>query len=127
MSERTPDEIKKGLEYCTKPECDGCPYDGQNLYCGEEKNKDALAYIQRLEAKVPNWISVEDELPEKGVDVLYVSKCDGRIHLGRWRNKTDRGAIYFMNGNRMETATHWMPLPELPKEEVWTKIRFGVS
>lgn len=121
MSERTPDEIKKGLEYLSitnvaqKVEAAkrGLPY----AYA-EDIATDALAYIQQLEAKVPNWISVEDELPEKGVDVLYVSKCDGRIHLGRWRNKTDRGAIYFMNGNRMETATHWMPLPELPEEEV---------
>lgn len=120
MSEKTPEEIKKGLECCRGGElgCSECPYDGEcHLPFGNDPEVDALAYIRELEAKVPNWISVEDKLPEKGVDVLYVSKCDGRIHLGRWRNKTDRGAIYFMNGNRMETATHWMPLPEPPEEE----------
>lgn len=122
MSEKTPEEIKKGLACyaahgdCADIYCEECP--NNNPYGGhEEVTADALTYIQQLEAKVPNWISVEDELPEKGVDVLYVSKCDGRIHLGRWRNKTDRGAIYFMNGNRMVTATHWMPLPGLPEED----------
>jgi len=53
------------------------------------------------------WISVKDELPEKIRYYLVFRKENARITSRLWR------------GNRWESAatiTHWMPLPEPPKE-----------
>lgn len=59
------------------------------------------------------WISVKDELPEIGIDVLMcqvwhfkklnVGWCTGK----RWRTST--GFI-----TKPERITHWMPLPNEP-------------
>lgn len=46
---KTPEEIKKGLECCTIPDCEGCPYDDDPSCV--VKNADALAYIQQLEER----------------------------------------------------------------------------
>ena len=131
---RTPDEIKKGLNHCSEDGCKQCPYkydcdmaDGFSVLAG-----DALAYIHRLEHHIseltenvaqlevaqPKWISVEERLPERGV---YFVRC---IH-----NYTDNDeyeiykvAIYLSKecrwidvGNLLK-VTHWMPMPELPKD-----------
>lgn len=69
------------------------------------------------------WVSVKDKLPEYGAEVIvvlnykrrrvacfsYRGKCDdtGRL-LWRWHNSDDESTL---------TVTHWMPLPEPPKEE----------
>lgn len=57
---KTPEEIKKGLEFCTRerhsvePLCDSCPYDDGGfdmVKCTGHLSQDALAYIQQLEAE----------------------------------------------------------------------------
>ena len=55
---KTPEEIKKALECCSKPQqadpCNGCPYD--ECGCGnagtENFPHDALAYIHLLEERI---------------------------------------------------------------------------
>ena len=55
---------------------------------------------------VNGWVSVKDRLPELGTVVL-VAKDIGSVNT-----------TYFgVNGFRDESVTHWMPLPEPPKEE----------
>lgn len=57
---KTPEEIKKGLEVCTRDgnekltECEGCPYgvDGQFICAITQMMKDALAYISQLEETI---------------------------------------------------------------------------
>lgn len=46
---KTPDDIKKGLECCTIPLCDECPYNNDPSCV--VKNADALALIQQLQAE----------------------------------------------------------------------------
>lgn len=52
---KTPEEIKRGLQYCATPVhalkgCAVCPYWDYMLGCGEDcMMKDALTYIQQLE------------------------------------------------------------------------------
>ena len=58
------------------------------------------------------WISVKDRLPSSDVVVLIWSKEDG-INSG-WSLGDGRWRIRFFLPN---TPTHWMPLPEPPKEE----------
>lgn len=57
---KTPEEIKKGLFCCWEDGCTTCPYDED---CTMEANfeqlaKDALAYIQQLEADKAAWEDV---------------------------------------------------------------------
>lgn len=126
---KTPEAIKKGLECCMKASeeaCDHCPYckecinfNAGNLY------RDALAYINQLEARVPKWISVKDRLPEDDVDVIVyaVSNNGGYTMLVTFHTHTlygfniDGWASPWQYFTRNYTITHWMPMPEPPKEE----------
>ena len=125
---KTPEAIKKGLEACGADECHGehtgCPYK-DDAFCIMHVCSDALAYITQLEARVPKWISVKDRLPEDNVDVIVyaVSNNGGytiviTFHTHKLYGLNIEGwappwQYFFMN----YTITHWMPLPEPPKEE----------
>lgn len=72
-----------------------------------------------LRARVPQWISVDDGLPEFGVSVL--ARC---LYHGKWRtlvchtSKENSGEWYTDEVCQWVKVTHWMPLPpELPKGE----------
>lgn len=61
-----------------------------------------------------DWISVKDRLPEKYERVIVVNSCgyvsDGCLYNGN--NFVLRGTF----GDTINFITHWMPLPEPPKE-----------
>lgn len=77
--------------------------------------------LARFQAQIPRWISVEERLPEEGCWVLcWYKRWDnsswhtvGRINPfdGGWELDVGHG---LENKNKV---THWMPLPEPPKEE----------
>lgn len=116
---KTPDEIKKGLKCCRGGElgCSECPYDGEcHLPFGNDPEVDALAYIQQLEAQAPRWISVKERLPEKKQRVM-VYTVQGTYRIGVFSFVGDKGAVWFKCDKSCITVTHWMPLPEPPKEE----------
>lgn len=57
------------------------------------------------------WISVDDRLPERGIDVLAcyeVTREVAWLHVddGEWTSMAPLGRV-----------THWMPLPELPDRQ----------
>lgn len=66
-------------------------------------------------ATFPRWISVEDRLPENCEFVL----CIVRYGEDAWNHELG----FVLNnkwvhpGRSDGTVTHWMPLPEAPKEE----------
>ena len=63
---------------------------------------------------LPAWIPVTERLPEEGAEVLawtesgfsYVDWCLD----GKWK-------VNSLVDSKHEHVTHWMPLPEPPKEE----------
>lgn len=63
-----------------------------------------------------NWISVKDRLPEKNQNVLVYQK--GGVHGG---NEIDieylQGDGFWADQGIMSEISHWMPLPEKPKED----------
>ena len=74
---KTPEEIKKGLECCVgcdneQPICSRCSYKkaDDTSHCSDLLRKDAIAYIQQLEAQIPKWIGVDESLPKYGERVL---------------------------------------------------------
>lgn len=58
---------------------------------------------------VPQWIAVKDRLPDEIGKVLVID--NGKIDINSWAGKYE--GWYYANKN----ITHWMPLPELPKEK----------
>ena len=70
--------------------------------------------------KFPKWISVTERLPEDGSDVLaYLKYADNsqiaaaNYYKGTWQDCI-MGRLYLTEEG---FVTHWMPLPELPREE----------
>ena len=65
---------------------------------------------------MPRWISVEERLPEDYEDVVIIMR-DGASSWYRVAYR-EYGGWSFGGGRRVnDEVTHWMPLPELPKEE----------
>ena len=118
--------------------CDGCPYEEDYpccVDCLDKLHKQAAAAFEELEGKyfvmkksaewlsekVPRWIPMTERLPkhEYGestsvltVDlygVMRVTYFDG----GNWCWQTGEA----LTTMRVAPITHWMPLPEPPKEE----------
>lgn len=67
-----------------------------------------------------NWFSIEDQYkPDEGQICLVAYKWYSEKHITiatyNWQG------IFISTGyhsERIETATHWMTLPELPKEDI---------
>ena len=127
---RTPEEIKHVAEWncysCGGLECDDCPYlDACTVENRDRAVPDALALIERLEserdaalAKVPRWISVEDELPPRERNILAVNGHGHIKVLAFWKKEEKRWT--WIEGSRFthwNDITHWMPLPEPPKKK----------
>ena len=88
----------------------------------------------------PEWISVESELPAETHSIFWPWKDTAKWNNAMWAEQSDKVivAIRFKDGTRIvrtgEThdgkwhtdisktlepvVTHWMPFPELPKEEI---------
>lgn len=122
---KKPDEIKKGIETCAKgyEPCSGnCTYEeshGSAPKCMIALQEDSLAYIRALEAKVSMWISVKERLPERGYKVLTVNG-HGYIRIFALWKKTEREWCWIDDAghfNHVNDITHWMEMPEPPKEE----------
>ena len=126
---KTPEEIKKELERCTTYiygfPCEGCLYgiDAEKVEsdCVDALLKDALAYIKQLEAVQPKWISVEERLPDDRGNFITKIHCDNgdwievntfdHTEKEWWHDAVDRTV------EATEFVTHWMPIPEPPKED----------
>ena len=142
---KTQDEIKKWLECCTYGTCNSCPYFGDE--CDSDREViDTLEYIQQLEHQIgeltemvaqleaaqPKWISVEERLPEPNTTVLliahgwepelvYIGKLEKVESEKSWLtglvSKASEWMVYGFSYFKEPIVTHWMPLPEPPKEE----------
>lgn len=138
----TRDEIIKELrclaagEDCPSEKCDNtCPYwteieRGAALYDDRQLCRDAADMLEQ-DAKT-GWISVKDRLPEPGKDVLLIAYGwkDTRVYIGRLEHmspetscltgitsKESEWCIQGWSYLKEPLVTHWMPLPEPPKEE----------
>jgi len=69
------------------------------------------------------WISVKDKLPQDCANILYYERQCGvfkGFYSGGWHTDEDNlgvnGGGYITDEVSQELVTHWMPLPEPPKE-----------
>ena len=58
---------------------------------------------------VQEWISVKDRLPEQGEEAICIA-ADGDMMIGKYTEWGWMFPCYF------EELTHWMPIPQPPKE-----------
>ena len=97
----------------------------------EAVNAELLTKVEQLESKcrqpererdadavdaMPRWISVEERLPEDYEDVVIIM----RNGASSWYRVAYReyGGWSFGGGRRVtDEVTHWMPIPQAPKEE----------
>ena len=111
-------EEREKCEMCRKSK-NGC------LECINSYVHEAADLVERLTAenaalleKVPQWISVEAKLPKvwkKEDDVLInymIYSPDFGVDIGNYHAKAKRWLCMSLPC----TVTHWMPLPEGPKE-----------
>ena len=63
---------------------------------------------------VEKWISVKDRLPEPKKLVLCIYKDINGVHYGFSRYQYDN--VWYVSNEGMPEVTHWMPMPEPPKE-----------
>lgn len=83
--------------------------------------QDAADAIEELLAVVPKWISVEERLPEKHVEVLICTEDYGKNELGFATVAVWDGSEWIETWDRKKSVyhvSHWVPLPEPPKEEL---------
>lgn len=73
---------------------------------------------------VQEWISVDDRLPENDVMVIGYTPCDGFMFVGYYHEEPKYDwkvwrIVTAMRSTKVMTkkVTHWMPLPQPPKEE----------
>ena len=126
---KTPEEIKRWID--SRVRCDECTNNHEVGCEPEERTKDCqmcidtLALIERLEAerdaalaKVQKWISVEERLPEPFVSVL-VQMPGEEPHPTVREGFITHDGIWFAGHFKRDPdeVTHWMPLPEPPKEK----------
>lgn len=110
-------ELVKSLRLCDSASCTGCALYG--FYdCGSIINPQAADMLEKLAAEKdtqkPKWISVKDRLPE--TPDTYFCCVNSLAFPGNQYVKTLK---FCGNGKwwKDEDVTHWMPRPELPKEE----------
>ena len=65
---------------------------------------------------VPEWISVDDRLPNRQVNVLVASKHDF-VCIASLTNNHKNNKFYDGDGFAINSITHWMPLPKPPKAQ----------
>ncbi len=110
------DEIVKALRACATSSitCEECPYNGQTSLCFNNLKIIAADMLEQ-DAKKTSWISVKDRMPEDDATYLVYGRNGYGIVF----------AVYYGDGewltcddltNITRFVTHWMPLPEPPKE-----------
>ena len=62
------------------------------------------------------WISVHDRLPEEGKVVLAFGTRSSTTGMFQGTQK-DRPELWYWKGGMVKHVSHWMPLPEPPKEK----------
>lgn len=109
-------DVVRGHGFTIQTEtCSRC---GQYAYIRKVKREE-LELVEKTDtATSSGWFSVKDRLPEPDTKVLVYGRNEYGVYCITCLYSAHRKWLYH---NRTtadgETITHWMPLPEPPKEE----------
>ena len=104
------DALKEQIENFNCKDCNHYNF----VRCRACQIDDAVTYIDEAPT-VGEWISVEDKLPEVGKVVLAFGTRSATTGMFQGINK--RNNLWWWKGHTIKHVSHWMPLPEPPKEE----------
>lgn len=95
-------------------------FDGDDIPYGDMHT----AFLAGAEWAAPKWINLKEKQPIDQQRCLYNVVLGGKYHLskldyGEWDAADGRFYGEYLDAYEMENCviTHWMPLPEPPKEE----------
>ena len=97
---------------------------GMAIAALREQDSNANQHVSNTSNALGGWISVEERLPERDESVLILCKNKAMFTgyqftdyegESRWKIHTALSSTKLLNRGRV---THWMYLPETPKEEV---------
>ena len=63
------------------------------------------------------WVSVKDRMPEEGVSVIIWDKQSVIPQIGSYMGNETGEELFSGYTECYVYVTHWMPLPEPPKED----------
>ena len=105
MAMKTPEELAEYWMKKAEPCCDECYKD---------------AFLAGYQAAAPQWISVKDSLPPPRRLVMYFHELHGPS-VGHYSPDYPKPGYQWISekwgDNKTDRITHWMPLPQPPKEE----------
>lgn len=81
--------------------------------CSDDWYKEACDY----KAMLSRWVSVTERLPEEKKAHYLCYLDDDSIAVCYWSNINIHGIRWEWHNPNWKEVTHWMPLPEPPKEE----------
>ena len=112
------EKVMKGLECCidinAESSCRECPYYNHERCDPDDVLRDALALLKEQEAQ---WIPVTERLPEIGRVVLAMGHRSASTGQFQGLQKSQDHFLWNWKGHTIRYVSHWMPLPEPPKEE----------
>jgi hypothetical protein len=84
------------------------------IRCEDVNRQYAVNWLMNNGVTVQKWIPVTERLPEYGEIVLAFGKRHATS--GMFRGTTSKPNWWHWKGNTYKDVSHWMPLPEPPKE-----------
>lgn len=115
------EELVKALRFCGKHECITCQCDIgeciQMVYAAADQIERDQKELAALREKLPKWISVKERLPIDHLKKYLVAFRDaGGSIVDMARYIPSDGWTCDNWDVPQKLITHWMPLPEAPKE-----------
>ena len=83
-------------------------------YWGSNTSEEIANNLLDSGVTVQEWISVTERLPESGKESVLIALRWGEVGIG-WC-EDGRWSSEFVNEYEEGEVTHWMPLPDAPKE-----------
>jgi hypothetical protein len=123
------EEMAIAMAGCGKADCSSCKLRCEGLCASYKDASRAYAAGYRRQSE---WISVEERLPEdvygkdrKQITVLVCTKSgrvstSSRVRMMQCNRETwelEYTDVFEWSGQIAKKVTHWMPLPEAPKNE----------
>ena len=116
---RTVEEIKHDIEWsaftCEDTGCDECKFanDCRDMKPEYGIARNALALIERLEAQVPRWISVEERQPSAFVSVMVHMTDAGDFPAVREGYRVSDNVYFVPALAETHPVDYWMEMPEM--------------